>query len=504
MITCVESAACLGLNAYSVKIEVDVSHGLPQFIVVGLPDASVKESRERVRAAIKNTGFRFPVEKITINLAPADIKKEGAAFDLPMALGILAANGIISPESLKNHVFLGELALDGSIRPFKGALCVASGLKGKRTFVFPYGNALEAKLEKEACVLGVQTLKQVVAWLRGEEALEPLNDSLPIAGPAGEAHVDYAEVKGQLYARRAIEIAVAGNHNLLFIGAPGSGKSMLSRRIPTILPPLESDEMLEITKIYSVAGGHQPPRLMQERPFRAPHHSISPAALIGGGPWPKPGEISLAHHGVLFLDEFPEFHRDVLESLRGPLEDGEVTVSRAKMQLTFPARFLMVCAMNPCPCGYLGDRKRACRCSSVQIARYKAKISGPILDRIDLHVEVASLEIQSLSSDAPGESSEKIRTRVLMTRECQSRRFAQRALRVNGLMRAKDLREHCRLDGAGEKLLQKAVQELRLSARAYYKILKVSRTVADLAGAERIQAEHVAEAVQYRFLDRQW
>ena len=505
MIAIVESAAYLGIHAYPVQIEVDVAFGLPQFIVVGLPDVSVKESRERVRSAIKNSGYRFPPEKITINLAPADIKKEGPAFDLPMALGILAATDVISAEKLSKHIFLGELALDGSLRPFKGAIVIASSLKQDRTFVFPAQNAREAVLEKKARVYSIKNLQEAVDWLRGDKELSPLEPASEIMTHTKLESFDFSEVKGQVFAKRAIEIAVAGGHNVMMIGPPGSGKTMLARRIPSILPPLEFEESLEITKIYSVAG-MMPPHipLIPDRPFRSPHHSISAVALAGGGTWPKPGEISLAHQGILFLDEFPEFRRDVVEALRSPLEEGEITISRIKTQLTYPARILLVAAMNPCPCGYLSDPAKSCRCSLSQIQKYQAKISGPILDRIDLHVEVPALPMTTLSSEEISENSEQIRNRILRCREIQHIRYKDCLFKVNALMRSREIKTYAKLDSEGRKLIEMALKELHLSARAYYKILKLARTISDLAEEENISAAHIAEAIQYRSLDRQW
>jgi magnesium chelatase family protein len=506
MISKVASAACFGIHAYPVDIEVDIANGLPQMNIVGLPDQSIKESKERVRAAIKNCGYPFPPERVTINLAPADIKKEGPAFDLPMALGILAGTGVIDPEKLQSYVFLGELALDGRLRPIKGTIVMTSVLKSRGPFMIPYENACEATLEKNAVIYPIRSLKEVVEFLRGETQIEAAKTGLNnTASFAQEESVDFSEVHGQSFAKRAIEIAVAGNHNLLFIGPPGSGKTMLSRRIPTILPPLELEEAIEITKIYSVAGlSTNENSLIRARPFRAPHYSISPVALIGGGSWPKPGEISLAHGGVLFLDEFPEFRRDVLESLRGPIEEGEINIARAKMQVIYPARILLISAMNPCPCGHLNDPQKACRCSLGQIQKYQNKISGPILDRIDLHVEIGPLPFQTLSNQEPGECSKKIRERIIRCREIQKARFAREPFKFNTTMRSRDIRQFAQPDPEGRKLLEMAMRELHLSARAYFKILKVSRTIADLADCENIQAEHIAEAIQYRCLDRQW
>jgi magnesium chelatase family protein len=506
MIAKVLSAAIYGISAYPVDIEVDISNGLPQMNIVGLPDQSIKESKERIRSAIKNSGYSFPGDRITINLAPADIKKEGPAFDLAMALGILTAGGIIPPEKIQNHTFLGELALDGSLRPVQGAVVIASSLQKAGSIILPYENAFEALLEKQTTVYPARSLKEVVDFLLGEIRLSLPDHARTNSGTyLPKSSVDFSEVHGQLFAKRAIEIAVAGNHNLLFIGPPGSGKTMLSRRIPSILPPLEFEEAVEITKIYSVAGlNSNGGALTRERPFRAPHYSISPVALIGGGSWPKPGEISLAHGGVLFLDEFPEFRRDVLESLRSPLEEGDILIARAKMQVTYPARILLVAAMNPCPCGHLNDPKKACRCSLAQIQKYQHKISGPILDRIDLHVEIGPLPFQALVGAEPAESSQAIRERVLACRESQKNRYGGKLFRFNANMSPRDIKQFAHPDNEGKKLLEMAMRELRLSARAYYKILKIARTISDLANSEQIQSEHIAEAIQYRSLDRQW
>ncbi len=507
MIAKITSAAYWGIHAYPVDVEVDVGPGMPQFNVVGLPDQGIKESRERIRSAIKNSGYAFPPDKITINLAPADLKKEGASFDLPMALGILASMGMISQEALMGKIFMGEVALDGSLRPIKGAIVITSALKHLGDFIFPRQNAAEASLERKASVYPFQTLKEVVDFLQGNLSQKAfLSEEVPEELPSPKNEwPDFSEVRGQKYAKRAIEVAVAGNHNILLIGPPGAGKSMLSQRIPSLLPPLSLEESLEITKIYSVSGFNAAhPRLMNHRPFRAPHHSISPVALAGGGSSPKPGEISLAHGGVLFLDEFPEFRRDVLESLRAPMEEGEITISRVKMQATYPARILLVAAMNPCPCGYLTDTQRACRCNLGQIQKYKNKLSGPILDRIDLQIELAPVPYQVLASDSTEESSAAIRKRIARCRKIQAERYGYQPFKFNSNMRSHEIRRYIQLTPEAKKMIEAAMKEIHLSARAYYKILKIARTIADLTECENIQAEHVAEAIQYRTLDRQW
>ncbi len=504
MIASVKTAVCIGITAHPIQVEVDVGPGLPQFVVVGLPDQSLKECRERVRSAIKNSGFDFPPDKIIINLAPADLKKEGPAFDLPIALGILTASGCLPQENLNRFIFLGELALDGELRPVRGLIEAVSGLKHSHAFICPDTNVEEACLEKEAEVYGVSNLTQCVQFLKKEIDIprsHTKNDA-PIDRSI-TAQIDFSDVKGQSMAKRALEIAVAGGHNILLIGPPGSGKSMLSQRIPSILPPLSLDEKIELTKIHSVAGLMNHTGLIHERPFRAPHHSISPAALVGGGTLPRPGEISLAHLGVLFLDEFPEFRKDVIESLRAPIEDGWITVSRTKMQITYPCRFMLVAAMNPCPCGYLGHPKRPCRCPTAQILKYQSKISGPILDRIDLHVEVPVLPFETLSAESSAESSESILKRIQSCRDIQKKRYLKDS-RLNADMRARELREHANLKTSARKLMETAVKEMGFSARSYYKILKISRTIADLDLAEQIEESHLAEALQYRSLDRRF
>ncbi len=500
MIAAVRSAVCIGISAFPIRIEVDVSPGLPQLNVVGLPDQSIKESRERIRAAIKNSGYRFPPDKITINLAPADLKKEGPALDLPMALGILAASGVLDSEKLSAFLPLGELALDGTLRAFKGAIAVSAAFKNEN-LLLPSESAEEAALVRGAKVYGASSLREVVNFLNGEKDISCFVSKEPAgSAPSSRAGTgDFSEVKGQAFAKRAVEIAVAGGHNLLFIGPPGSGKSMLSQRIPSILPPLKFEEKLEITKIYSVAGLNPASHLVEHRPFRSPHASISQAALVGGGTSPRPGEISLAHQGVLFLDEFPEFRKDVIESLRSPLEDKKIMVSRVKFQTDYPADFMLVAAMNPCPCGYLGHSRKACRCSWGQIQKYQSRISGPVLDRIDLHVEVPALSFQELASERTEETSEKIRERIEVCRKIQEKRNGGI---LNAGMKARELRQHIHLEPLAKKMAESAIQELGFSARAYYKILKISRTIADLEASSDVSETHVAEALQYRSLDR--
>jgi magnesium chelatase family protein len=501
------SATVFGIETYKVEVEVDISSGLPAFNIVGLPDTAVQEAKERVRSAIRNSNFEFPAKRITVNLAPADVKKIGSSFDLPIALGILIASEQLKNKEIDRFLFSGELSLDGSIRRIDGALLIALYCReNKLDFVVPFLNREEASLVEEIKVYPVSSLSEVVEFLSNNREILPYKNNLErIFTQNSDYDLDFSEVKGQEQAKRALEIAASGGHNVLMLGPPGSGKTMLARRLPTILPPLTFEEALEVTKIFSVCGLLTPENpLISQRPFRFPHHTISHAGLVGGGPYPKPGEISLAHYGILFLDEFPEFHRDVLEVLRQPLEDKKVTISRASGSLTYPANFMLVAAMNPCPCGFLGDPVKQCTCTTYQIQRYLRKISGPLLDRIDIHIEVPRLNYEKFSSSFSGESSKTIRERVIRAREIQRNRFKNRGIYCNSEMSSKDIRNFCKLSNEAENLLSTALQQLGFSARGYDKILKISRTIADLDGKENIEVQHIAEAIQYRSLDRKF
>lgn len=494
----VYSAAVVGLEAYPVEVEVDIAQGLPSFTIVGLPDKAIEESKERVRSAIRNSGAQFPAKKITVNLAPADIKKEGPSYDLAIALGILAAAEVI-PRISPNVLFVGELSLNGNLRRVNGVLPIASSLAQKfKEIILPEVNAPEATLVKNIIIRPAPNLKNLIFYFKKEKTLPLFNKKYRGVNSVNIEN-DFSEIKGQEQAKRALEIAAAGGHNVIFSGSPGTGKTMLARSLPSILPQMTEDEVLEVTKIYSVAGilsSDQP--LINSRPFRAPHHTTSSVALVGGGSFPRPGEITLAHHGVLFMDEFPEFPRSVLEALRQPLEDGIITVSRAQGSLQFPAKFILIAAQNPCPCGYLGDNLKSCICTSQQIIRYQKKVSGPLLDRIDIHVEVPRLKYEKIAENQSSETSVSIKARVDQARVIQQRRFQK----INAQMNAKELKKYCALDENTKKLLASAVRQFQLSVRQYTRILKVARTIADLAPSENIKNAHLAEALQYRIKEQ--
>lgn len=505
MITRARSAVLLGLDGTPVDVETDLSNGLPTYTVVGLPDATVKESRDRIRAALKNAGMEFPMKRITINLAPAHTRKEGSHLDLPMALGILSASEQISHERLAVTGFLGELSLNGELQPVQGILPLVIALRniGLTYAVVPTRNSEEAALVEGITVYGFDSLYDLCRWLNGEIEAIPCEASAGRPASVREHEVDFSDVVGQEQAKRAMEIAAAGAHNLLVVGSPGAGKTMLAKRFPTILPDLSYEEALEVTKIYSVSGilGDRK-GLVVERPFRSPHHTISSISLVGGGRIPKPGEISLAHYGVLYLDEFTEFNRMTLEVLRQPMEDEQVTISRVNQSVTFPCKFTLLASMNPCPCGYLTDPARQCTCTPNEVKKYMGKVSGPLLDRIDLQVEVMPVAFEALRSTQQATSSETMKARVARAREIQLARYKRSKILYNSQLTSAMMRRHCQLDSGSEALLEAAFRKLNLSARAYAKLLKISRTIADLEGCEAIAQHHLAEAIQYRKLDR--
>ncbi|MGB3346750.1 MAG: YifB family Mg chelatase-like AAA ATPase [Candidatus Humimicrobiia bacterium] len=508
MLARLDSSGIFGLDAFKVEVEVFLTKSLPSFHIVGLPDKAVNESKERVRAGISSSEFHFPLERITVNLAPADLKKEGPAYDLPIALCILLATKQLNVENLEKYMFVGELSLNGDIKRLKGALSMAINCKneGKEYLIIPKENAIEAAMISEIKVIPVENLNQVVDFLSNKIDIKSVNiDRKSLLKRIPNDDIDFRDVRGQFQVKRALEIAVAGGHNVILTGPPGAGKSMLARRIPTIISEMTFDEIMEVTKIYSISGLlSSNSHLMKNRPFRSPHHTITDIGLIGGGNYPKPGEISLAHNGVLFLDEIPQFGRNALESLRQPMEDGKVIISRNKASFTYPSKFMLIASANPCPCGFLGDSFNKCRCSHYQISNYKKRLSGPLLDRIDIHVFVPRLSKEDLTGDSDNESSADIRKRVQKARAVQRKRFLKDAISCNAHMNTKHISKYCKLNEDAKRLLEMAIEKMGISGRGYYRILKVSRTIADLDKSEDIKINHISEAIQYRISDKKY
>lgn len=507
MISTVRSISLMGIDGFVVNIEVDIETGLPNFIMVGLAELVVKESKERVRAAIKNSGYEFPVDKIIINFAPADVKKEGTHLDLPVAVGILASSWIIKNSRLKDCAFIGELSLNGEVRGVKGILPMVLEAKSKKfeKVFIPYENRKEVNCIEGIEIYGVNRLGELVDYLNEECPLERIHFSSEYLESGASFDVDFSEVKGQRMAKRAVEIAASGNHNLLMIGSPGGGKTMLAQRLPTILPQLTYEHAIEVTKIYSVAGQLKDNnRMIFTSPYRNPHHTASGTSIIGGGSSPSPGEVSLAHEGVLFLDELPEFRRDTIEALRQPMEDGKVCISRVKGKFVYPSRFMLIASMNPCPCGYFGYELKECRCSPIQIKNYLNRISGPVLDRIDIHIAVEPIKFSEINGNSIEESSQEIKNRVEKARKLQIERFEGEGISCNGHMKTRHIKKYCKFDDKSMRLLENAFKVMALSTRAYNKILKISRTIADMCESKNIEENHVAEAIQYRLLDRKY
>ncbi|MEL7646883.1 MAG: YifB family Mg chelatase-like AAA ATPase [Sedimentibacter sp.] len=506
MLSKIKTCVLYGLEGYAVDVETDLSGGLPSFSIVGLPDISIKESKERVRSAIKNSGFSFPVSRITVNLAPANLKKEGSQIDLPIAVGILCASRTTNCDNLESTCIIGELSLDGKITGVEGALPMVISMRNSNLerMIIPSENKKECGAVEGIKIIPVDSLNELADYIDGRIEIQPYSCRYDISDPEETFREDFSEIKGQPAMKRAVEIAAAGMHNVLLLGSPGSGKTMIARRIPSILPDLDFEESLEVTKIYSISGLLADKSLMRKRPFRSPHHTSSRIAMAGGGPKPSPGEVSLAHCGVLFLDEIPEFPKSVIEVLRQPMEDGKISISRASGSFTFPASFMMVASMNPCPCGYLGDPTHECTCSRSQIEKYLGKISGPLINRIDIQVEVSPVRYDDLKNASAEETSSDIKKRIVKAREVQKSRYKDIGILTNSQLGSKHLQKYCRTNRESDILLKDAFENLGLSARAYNKILKVARTIADLAGSENIQTGHIAEAIQYRSLDRKY